>query len=394
MDPSATDSTDALRPHNDFTDWLHLSPCENQSSPLQDISASSKINSNFEPDIASSTLYASDFHILPENAARNSPLHRSVSPFLRKGLAAVPTARLCYTPSPVFTDRSASQTRFGDSQSPLLPLASAPFGTTSFSDSQGSYDLSHSPLAALFPFRDFSGNFEDDISPVLRGSQEHIRFPLEPKEDTKTGNSHPVNRPERLNRPRFVDRLVSMAHTTTVNPPVPSPTSPTLLSPCKITTPKSYRLLRASRAGHEKSTTVKDALPASGPDSVPPVIGKSSAAPTFPLPLRTLSGAASPPLPPRLMLKVPKRRRDEIVTPSSEKRQRCSTDELAEPSPPIVQESPNHQGQTLFATRSFPNPVEISASFPLFYRRFPASSYFQPADQRCAELALIAAMYV
>lgn len=370
--------TDPLQTsHNDFTDWLRLSPCESQSSPLQDISSSSQI-SNFESNsISSSCLYASNFGATPANETQNTPSDHSVALCFPKFLPPSSSSQLYCSPSPTFSNQSTTQTGCVDSHSPLLPLDPGSLKTTYFSESQGSYDLGNSPLAALFPFRELPQNFDDDVSPVIRGSQEHIRFPLELKEQ-------PVRKPEKP-RSRFLDRLVSMAHTPAVDPLVPSTVSSTLLSPCKIATPPAYRMLRQSRRGHEQFSRTGDTPSAAETGFGLHSVSKSPVPVVFPLPPRTLSGAASPPTP--VMLKIPKRRRDEKSDLSPEKRLRCGFDEETDPHTlPTILEPKNRQEQAISTSRTFPGSVEISSSFPLFYRRFPASSYFQPANKRYTKL--------
>ncbi|KAJ7226249.1 hypothetical protein B0H12DRAFT_1030547 [Mycena haematopus] len=47
------------------------------------------------------------------------------------------------------------------------------------------------------------------------------------------------------------------------------------------------------------------------------------------------------------------------------------------------------QSGPIWTSRSLPSPFVVSPDFPLFYRRFPASSYFQTAESRCIHSALV-----
>lgn len=115
--------------------------------------------------------------------------------------------------------------------------------------------------------------------------------------------------------------------------------------------------------------------------------GSSNASLSLLSPLTPLSSADPSPLKIKIVLK---RRNTDPTTPSSKKPRR-TRDLVINPSSPLVQQNndvlpPQSEEQRLqdeihypvYTNRTMPPNIKICSALPLLYRKFPASSYYQP----------------
>ncbi|KAF9039346.1 hypothetical protein BJ165DRAFT_1613970 [Panaeolus papilionaceus] len=181
---------------------------------------------------------------------------------------------------------------------------------------------------------------------------------------------------------------------------------PALLSPCKL----------SSRVGEESDqNAVPESVSSSSQEKRRPTIvipplrllpavdrGPATPSPATPnadilsplTPLTPLSSSPSPP-PPSLTIKLkipPKRQRTESPGPvrRSKRSRPVATIETSSPAmsefEPNPTPSPQKHPQIVtsnapsFTNRTLPENIEISSNYTLFYRRFPASSFYQTED--------------
>ena len=169
-----------------------------------------------------------------------------------------------------------------------------------------------------------------------------------------------------------------------------------LLSPCRLKTARPAFV-------HRETTPQPPTLPAillenpaiEGNLISTPLHARASVeplSPLTPLPSRYSSPRKLPRLKIVLNLKRERPVEDEVPAVRRSKRPRRAVVVIDSPSPspsPVPQQSPSVKQESspapederiAHATRTLPATIEISDNFPLFYRRFPASSYFQPGN--------------
>ena len=418
-----------------FTDWLHISPAPQSTvspmmmmPPFQDLSSSARINLGFqEPDHCLHYLY-------------------NISDFLRFTKAPASIIPTCLSPPAIFNSHhgmlslDSTTTTLLDPPSPdylaLFPSTVPavghqsqnsqflPSSTSLFPSSASNFieDLQTS----VSPFGNYFGDSAalfsslplEDVSPVVRADV---------LQESQAGtNKLPSSGPKKLrdrNRRNqassFVQRLRSVpSPAKTLVPSAPDlleePIYQRLLSPCKLVPSTSNNISVDNRA-------VLD-IPASPPDvsgsfTVAPLpLVKASAerdivSPLTPLtPLSSSQGLSPspPPLPPlKIVLKLKRRSMDEFpTTPPPRRSKRSRRTILVDKLSPITDQSSsspltelssefnptnpqNYRRPVVYTNRKLPPTIEISANYPLFYRRFPASRYFQMDDSKYISLLLL-----
>jgi hypothetical protein len=341
---SATCSSSPLRPssppHSDLTDWLQISP--SPPRPLQDVSSSSRLNVS---------------HAFPDLDDPLSDPMFSLTSSQSMSFFQSPSADQHYPPmfsSPLINDLTISPFR--------------------------SYLNFYDPSVALPPLS-FS-----DVSPVVRASRNPEEPDLEPQVSKKKSRLRDSRKPASS----FLEKLQA-----------PAPSRP-LSMPGHL--PANLALLDASSASHPLLLSpVK--LP-SPPPALSHVISDTIPAPVFtpaPRPSRTANASLSPLSPltplssptnpepdhlPSLKIKIVlKRKNTNPTTPVRRTKRLCParTPQQNDEAPPESSDnkpepSEDDNSRPIYTNRMLPADIEISSAFPLLYRRFPASMYYQPQD--------------
>ena len=405
---------------DNFTDWFHVSPSRS-SPPFQDVSSSTRINLpqeqnthllNYEygfPDMldisravsqsdglsdASAALPTSIFNLHDRMLSLDSSSTTLVNTPSQNSLAIL-------SPTGVNIDHE------GLYQPPMSPHYHSPtslFASPAsrliqeFSQSPfGSY-YSHSAAIPSLPAQSLS-----DISPVVR-ADEQSKLVVKDKPATKSKKKKRKTKLPGSQMLPFEEKLRSMAapfaspaaadilpNALLDAPPSVSATA-ALLSPVKLSTvPFDFQeaMVDTDRITFPRLGTISELgeVPRTPVFNSPPAIELSPLTPLTPI-----SSPASPEKPCKLKIRIPvKRKNVDASTPvrRSKRPRRTviidSSSPLAEPnsSPSVVgamQKHPpeNQNAEPVFTNRRLPN-IKISSGFPLFYRRFPASSYYQPA---------------
>jgi hypothetical protein len=385
------------------TDWLYLFPAHNAStsSPLQDISHSHRINVGCEPETHQNTAYSQETQLNHGSTPPRSVLTQHFTPSMSRVLRGDSFARLPtlnFTPSPPLPGPGFPDISDIGSQEPSSKFhtSPAPLASSSFSASQDSYDLNVSPLASLFYAGSQStlGSFQSDVSPIVRCSQDQQMAPSPPKlEEYREAHQQPK---AKKGMSTFVDDLISVRNTLVdgsvpSRPPV-SGLAPPLLSPCKLTSSRDHvrpTLPSIARSGQDFGLESMEAAAVATLTLKLPFLQRSNAA----LPSNSApSGPSRPSRNKNLRPRTLKRflEEDEKPTPPSKKRRTGAV--ATKPAIPQNSAAPATSGsvstcvqvppQFKYGKRIFPASVEVSPLYPLFYRWFPVSSYFQPEDAR------------
>lgn len=436
--PTPPDFTDWLHisPTNTTPSPYRLS----SSPPFQDVSASSKINLLSPNNSSLNCQYDYDFvdYFASDGIAGSSDCERSynaigfdsgsiptsVQPemfnqhnrMLSLGSTSASTT-LINTPSP----RSLT----GFSTAPGFTIKS-PFSPNPFGCSPATKFMQELQYSSSFgAYYDLTASSEvapsiSDLSPVIRADKVQEYFM--PEKEQPTSKSKKKKRGTKNQKPSlFENRLrasvstqagdvvarqdIQASVTLQAAPmiidtplespaPLPLPSVPLLLSPCK--------LVLSTFIASETVTDLPLALelPMVGQDSeqtnflTPPraTYDLDALSPLTPLTPLPSSPEYVPPL--KIILKL-KRKPSLTVDPSTpvrrSKRPRQSVavtftdspltlspeDSTKQSSSPEYSPAGRHDLVLVFSTRTLPLDIEISEKFPLFYRRFPASSYYQ-----------------
>ncbi|KJA22705.1 hypothetical protein HYPSUDRAFT_66920 [Hypholoma sublateritium FD-334 SS-4] len=410
------------------------------SPPLQNITCSSRINLPQETqDLGLHYLYdlsgyfSSDISATSGSqsgrSARDATFYdglfpASVQPLMfsehqRMASLASSTATLVNTPSPrprPITAGSTGLLREDHSKSPFFPSAFYSPATKFIEDLQN----------ASFGYADMilPTQMTADISPVVRAAEMKERLlsddrPIvsksKAKRREKKARRHkhkeaPQSFAQRLRdmEPRshqpFASAMFAQKKSELLLPVEPSAMAPPasmlpenmLLSPCRL------KIARPASV-HRETTPQLPILPAFMSDNPTtegnpfstPLHARASVeplSPLTPLPSRYSSPSQLPRLKIVLNLKRERPIEDEIPAVRRSKRPRRAVAIIDSPSPspsPTPQRSPSVMQESspdpdderiAYATRTLPTTIEVSDNFSLFYRRFPASSYFQPIN--------------
>ncbi|KAG2013882.1 hypothetical protein CC2G_010747 [Coprinopsis cinerea AmutBmut pab1-1] len=365
--------------------WLNMSPLQNPTSPLRDITHSYRTNPSPSNDLELHFQYPlleSQPAGLPSaNTHLRAPtsLTGLTSQVRRDSLiSGSQETTLSFTPSP------ARLTQWSDASS------GPSRNTNAFSDSpyqSQSSIVDDPPLTALFALDDNPSLSQplDDVSPIVRGSQQLSDI---------ANQVHANALLDSENAP-FLERLLSSAGesfqtgTNSLEPNVP-----TLSSPCKISTSRASRSNEQNenvdRTGTIKKTPLRqdsrtDAYPRSGllsPLSPLPSTPSASSADSSPSGVDTVKAlkrrrTLDTTIDPRRKRPRGQWKEEKLHVPGGKDTENVSSSAAGMPS------APSTSAQTLSAdpirtTRTFPPSIEISADFPLLYRRFPVSSWYRP----------------
>ena len=412
-----------------FTDWLHISPAPQSTvspmmmlPPFQDLSSSARINHSFqEADQYLHYLY-------------------DISGFLRFDGTPASVVPACLSPPAVFNSQhgmvslDSTNTTLVD---PPSPDFLAMFPSTATEEGHQSQSPQFLPSSTMFassaskfiedlqtsvsPFSNYFGHSAapfaslplGDISPVVRAEESQSG-----PNKLSSGPKRHRNRNRRNQTSSFAQKLRSVP--SPAKTPFPSaqdlleePIVQHLLSPCKLVPSTSNNISVDSRAELD--------IPASPPDVsgsfidaplplVEAIAERDIVSPLTPLtPLSSSPGLSPPPPPPphpplKIVLKLKRKFMDKLLTtpPRRSKRSRrttlvdvlspiadqSSSSPLTELSPEFNPMTPNPQNhrRPVYTNRKLPPTIEISANYPLFYRRFPASRYFQLDDSKYISL--------
>ena len=413
-----------------FTDWLHISPAPQSTvspmmmmmPPFQDLSSSARINLGFqEPDHCLHYLY-------------------NISDFLRFNKTPANVIPTCVSPTAIFNSHhdmlslDSTTTALVNPPSPdslalfpsTVPAAGHQSQTSQFLPSSTSLFASSASRfiedlqTSVSPFGSYFGDSAapfaslplGDVSPVVR-ADDPLQVSQAGPNKLSSGSKKLRNR-NRRNQTSFVQKLRSVpSPAKTLAPSAPDlleePIYQRLLSPCKLVSSTSDNISVDNRAVLDIPASPLDV---SGSFTVAPLpLVKASAERDIVIPLTPLTPlssspglSSSPPPPPhpplKIVLKLKRRSMDEFPTtpPRRSKRSRRTTlveklspitGQTRSPSSPLTELSPefnptNNNPQThrrpVYTNRKLPPTIEISANYPLFYRRFPASRYFQMDD--------------
>ncbi|KAF8808952.1 hypothetical protein BYT27DRAFT_7232550 [Phlegmacium glaucopus] len=411
-----------------FIDWLHISPVTHDQSavssmmmvaPFQDLSSSARINlGSQEPEHCLHHLYnISDFlgfNKTPPSVIPTSPSPPTIfnSHHRMRSLDST-TTTLINTPSSGSLDLFSPTVQAVGHRSETPQFFSSS-STSLFASSASKFieDLQ----ASVSPFGNYLRNSAapfaplplEDISPIVRAVP--LQEPLPGPNNLSSGPKKPRHRTKRNQTSSFVQKLRS----------VPSPRetrvlsaldllegpiiSQRLLSPCKLV-PSASNTLQNLSVDHAPVLDVPTSLSdVSGYFAVAPLsLAKDSAerdisSPLTPLtPLSSSLGPSPPPPPLKLVLKLKRKTMDEfpITPPRRSKRSRqtaliemqpspdtehSSSSSLLESSPDFNPMEPQSHRRPVYSNRKLPLTIQISVNYPLFYRRFPASRYYQTDD--------------
>ncbi|KDR72780.1 hypothetical protein GALMADRAFT_281058 [Galerina marginata CBS 339.88] len=435
VDAACTSSPVPTSASPDFTDWLRISPTtdspdtqptsqpQSSSPPFKDVSSSSRVNLPQCDGFGLNYLYdLPDFFDIENNASSGTGtdfIPSSVSPIIfshhhrmlsldstSETVINTPSPRHLATFSPSGTIVDHNETRFSPTK----------FMQELYHTSFGNYyhDLT-APYLLADPI--------SDISPVVRGDklQESVPPDDELIPDIKPRRKKKNKRTRNLPRPSsFVERLHA-APSSSKPPSTPSSSRTAvkpllglhsgstedngfppavLLSPCHFVsnespsgsirdTPQVVTMDNSSQDATSSITIGPELVNTGSASQVTDILSPLS-------PLTPLSSSADSPLPPRIVLKL-KRKFGSFSTPVGlSKRPRLTTaveSPISLSSPLSSAESSSEKsspddGLSLgpsFTVRTLPASLEVAANFSLFYRRFPASSYYQPGhlDSPC-----------
>ena len=410
---------------DNFTDWFHVSPSRS-SPPFQDVSSSTRINLPQEQNS----------HLLNYEYGFPDMLDVSQSDSLSDTSAVLPTSifnqhnrmlslnssstTLVNTPSQnslAILSPTATIINHGEHyQPPMSPHYLSPPSLFASPASRLIQEFSRSPFGSYYrqpaAIPSLPAHSLSDISPVVRADKRAGEQAKTVAKDKKPATkSKKKKRKTKLPGSQilpFVEKLRSMPAAPFASPaavdllpgalldgPPSVSATPALLSPVKLSTiPFDFQ---ETTVGTDRITFPRlGTLSELGevPRTPGPVFNLPPAIDLSPLtPLTPISSPASPQKSCKLRIRIPvKRKNVDSSTPvrRSKRPRRTviidSSSPFEEPNaspsmPDAVQQYPpeNQHAEPVFTNRRLPN-IEISSGFPLFYRRFPASSYYQPAD--------------
>ncbi|KAF8152340.1 hypothetical protein B0H34DRAFT_724751 [Crassisporium funariophilum] len=407
--PSDTGSLLETSALPDFTDWFHVSPMPHVDplapqyslQPFREMLASSRINALADSDLCLNYVYDLAELLRDENTSSASKgigsIQTSIAPTAifnshHRMLSMDSTTTLINSPSPsTFGILSPTGTAFEYlfSSSASNPASPASKLVQDLQSSGTAFGSSFDSTAAAFPTELIS-----DISPVVRAEKLQDSVLAQNKQAAKTKKSKKRNK--RTQPSSFVQKLRAAPPPQRIVTPVVSVTSPqTLLSPCRLA-PSSFD----EPLGVTVDNTPTPDLPTSPQvSSSSPRFGLSTHFSSPLTPLTPLS--SSPDQPPRLTITLKVKRKIADPEPSTPLRRskRPRRSHLLETSSSLEDEPcrsrtlspaftpPNTNNLlSVYTTRNLPDWIEISPNYPLFYRRFPASSYLQleESDSPCA----------